>query len=175
MSAADPIPTRPPRNRYGWIVYFVLVFAASIGVMVFMIGFNLSIQLKPEQLDNAWQIWQKYGPKDYDMVYTEKHSPDDTTTNFVVKVRSGKVQRVLMNGKPLEKSEDQQDDPRIFHSMDNLFRTIQRFMDMDAKDGAKNYVTAMFDAETGGVRKYTRRVMGSRQRVEIVVTEFVQR
>ncbi|MSQ96601.1 MAG: hypothetical protein EXR98_18905 [Gemmataceae bacterium] len=176
MSAAEPTPNRPPRNRYGWIVFFVLVLTASIGVMVFMIWFNLSIQLKPEQFDTAWKHWQEKGPKDYDMLYTEKTNPDDKTITFAVKVRGNKVHEALMDGRPLQQTEEQRDDPRIFRSMDAQFRAIQTFMDMDAKPGApKVYVTAIFDAETGGLRRYIRRVMGSQQRVEIVVKEFVRR
>ncbi len=176
MSVSDPgQPQPPPRHKYGWIVFFVLVLTASVGVMVFMIWFNLSIQLKPEQFETAWKLWKEKAPADYDMVYTEKTNPDDKTTIFAVKVRSGKVQEVLMNGRPLEKTAEQRDDPRIFRSMDAQFRAIQTFMDIDARPGAtKVYVTAIFDAETGGVRRYIRRVMGSQQRVEIVVKEFVR-
>jgi Family of unknown function (DUF6174) len=174
--AAAPAPKLPPRNRYGWIWFFVFVFTASIGVMVFMIWFNLSIQLKPEQFDAAMKLWNEKAVKDYDMIYTEQHTPGETTTSFAVKVRGGKVSEVLMNGNPLEKNAEQEDDPRIFHSMDAQFRVIQRFMDIDAKpDANKVYVTAIFDPETGGVRRYIRRVMGSQQRVQITVKEFVRR
>ena len=90
-------PKPPPKNNWGWISFFVFVFVASIGVAGFMIWFNLSIQLTPEQLEAARKRWEEKGIKDYDMTYTVKHSPDEKITTFVVKVRGGEVKEVRMN------------------------------------------------------------------------------
>ena len=172
-TAPDSASARPPRNNWGWISFFVFVTVASIGVAVFMILFNLSIQLTPEQLDAARKRWKEKAIKNYDMVYAEKHSPDDKVTTFVVRVRGGEVTEVRMNGKPLVKSAEQVDDPRIFRSMDALFRDMDRFMTIDTKkDAPKVYVTATFEVETGAMRRYVRRVMRSTERVEILVKEF---
>ncbi|MBI2807188.1 MAG: hypothetical protein HYX68_19575 [Planctomycetes bacterium] len=169
---SQPKPARP-RNNWGWISFFAFVVVASIGVMVFMIWFNLRVQLRPEQLAAARRLWDEKQIKNYDMIYTEKHSPDDKVITFHVKVRNGEVREALMNGSPLVKNDEQKDDPKIFRSMNAIFRDIQRFMDNDAKPGAPRvYVTATFDPESGRVIRYVRRVMRSSQRVEIVVKDF---
>ena len=78
-----------------------------------------------------------------------------------------------MNGKPLEPDEDRKDDMRIFHSISGLFHDIDRFMNMDQKPKApKVYVTLKYDDQTGRVIEYIRRVMGTRQRVQITVEKF---
>ncbi len=53
--------------------------------------------------------------------------------------------------------------------MHHLLRDIEVFLDRDAKEGKKNYNVAIFDDQTGALRKYIRRVMGMRQRVEETV------
>ena len=47
---SDPSNPAPPKKNHIWIAFFVINFFASVGVCVFMICFNLSIQLKPDQL-----------------------------------------------------------------------------------------------------------------------------
>lgn len=175
-AAEPPKPTKPPRNNWGWIAYFIFIVVASVGVAGFMIWFNLSIQLTPEQLEAARALWKENGIKNYDMIYVEKHSPEDRVMTFVVRVRKGEVKEVTMNGKALEKDKDRTDDPKIYHSMDALMRFIENNQFIDSKPGApKVYVTGVFDEKTGALRKYIRRVMGSAQRVEILVTEFAVR
>ena len=53
-AASGPVP--PPRNNWGWIAFFVFVVVASIGVSALMIGFNLYLQLKPEQLETGDRV-----------------------------------------------------------------------------------------------------------------------
>jgi hypothetical protein len=167
---APPAPTtpEPPASNYTWIFFFVFLVVASVGVTVLMIWFNLSIQLKREELDAARKLWEQKGPRNYEMVYTKQINNDDRKTLFAVKVRNGKVEDVLMNGKELEREKER--DPRQYHSMDAIFRDIERFMDIDQKkDAPKVYVIANFDPDTGAVLRYIRRVMGSTERVELNV------
>ena len=154
-------------------MFFAFLIVASVGVAAFMIWFNLSIQLTPEQLDEARNLWKEKGSKDYDLVYTKRLNEDTRVETYKVKVRAGKVEEVLQNGKPLEqnKEEGQEQDPRIFHSMDQILRDIERFMDLDRKPGApKVYVTAIFDDKNGTLRRYIRRVMGTTLRIEMHLT-----
>ncbi len=173
-SQPEPTPPAPapPQKNYIWIYYFAFLVIASVGVTVFMIRFNLSIQLKPEELEAAHKLWEQKGPRSYNMVYTEQINAEERKTVFAVKVRAGKVVEVLMNGKPLEptKEDGQVHDPRPYHTMDGKFRDIERFMDLDQKkDAPKVYVTADFDANDGHVERYIRNVMGTTQRVELNV------
>jgi hypothetical protein len=171
MSEPSNPPTAPPKKNHAWIYFFAFVFIASVGVMLFMIWFNLSIQLTPEQLEAARTLWKEKGPKSYDMVYTKRLNDDVKVGTFQVKVRAREVKEVLMNGKPLVKENDEDSDPRIYHSMDRLFSDIERFMVLDKKPGApKVYVTAIFDPDTGALRRYIRRVMGTTLRIEMHIT-----
>ena len=159
------------RSNYGWVYFFVFIVVASVGVAVFMIWYNLSLQLTPEQLDEAQKLWKAKGPKSYDMTYTKRLNDDSKVDKFEVKVRSGVVTEVKMNGQKLARQSDDDPDPRVFHSMERLLDDIERFMSIDHKDGApKVYVTAIFEPENGALRRYIRRVMGTTLRIEMHVT-----
>ncbi len=162
----------PPRKKnYLWVWFFVFVVVASVGVAGLMIWFNLRLQLKPEKLAEAMQRWQEHGPRDYRMTVTKRIGDSDHVDTFVATVRNQKVLDVQMNGEPLR---DQETDERFppgherlqYFTMDRLLREIERFMELDAKEGRKTYNVAIFDEQTGALRKYIRRVMGTRERVE---------
>ena len=164
-------PPSPPTKNHAWIYFFVFIIVASVGVAGFMIAFNLWIQLKPDQLEEARKLWQEKGPKSYNMVYTKRLNDDAKVDKFEVEVRGNEVKKVLMNGRPLQKEKDEDEDPRIHHSMERLFRDIERFMELDKKPEAKKvYVTAIFDDQNGGLRRYIRRVMGTTLRIEMHIT-----
>jgi hypothetical protein len=159
-----------PRNEYGWIAYFAFLIIASVGVTGWMIYFNLSIQLKPEELTQAHQRWKEHGPRDYTLVYTQALDDDPTVTKFVVKVRAGEITEMFVNGKAKNIQSDlpmRYNDVLLGHSMDDLFRAAEHFMEIDQRpDATKVYVTALFDPKTGGMLRYVRRVMGTKMRIE---------
>jgi hypothetical protein len=137
-----------------------------------MIDYNLRLQLKPEQLAEARAVWEERGPKNYDMIYTKKIN-EDKPIKFAVKVRNGKVQEVLMNGKPLEADEDRQDDMRIYHSIGAMYHDFGVTMRRDQEPKAPPvYVSLKYDDQTGRVIEYIHRVMRTRQRVQITVEKF---
>jgi hypothetical protein len=158
-----PAPDLPRKKNKAWIWYFVFLVVASVGVAVFMICFNLAMQLKPEALHAARQLWNEKGPRNYKLKYTKLLNDNPTSETFVVIVRAGIVQEVLMNGKPLEPEQ------RPYYRMESHFNHIERFMDLDQKPGRpKVFVTAIFDDKTGALHRYVRRVMGTtRERVEM--------
>jgi Family of unknown function (DUF6174) len=169
-NASNPVPS-PPGQNHAWIYFFVFIVVASVGVAGFMIWFNLSIQLTPDQLEEAQRLWKEKGPKSYNMVYTKLLNDDPKVDKFEVEVRGGEVKKVQMNGKPLQREKEDGPDPRIHHSMDRLLRDIERFMELDKKPDAKKvYVTAIFDDKNGALRRYIRRVMGTTQRIEMHIT-----
>jgi hypothetical protein len=172
MSDALPSPVPIKKDNYGWLVFFIFLVVASALAAGIMIGFNRMIQLTPEMLETAMQRWKQKGPRNYRMVYTKQLNEEQRVTKFVVTVRAGKVEEVLMNGKPLEPDPETHHDPRIYHSMNQLFNDIDRFMNIDARPNQpKVFVTADFDEQTGALRRYVRRVMGTTQRIELRVIE----
>ena len=166
-NAPIPTPVRP-KNNYAWIWFFAFIIIASIGVTAFMIGYNLHLQLTPDKLESAWTQWKEEGPKSYNMVYTKRINNDPKVITYHVKVRNGKVIEVKQDKELLVKTEDRTDDPRIYHSMDNLFRDAERFLVLDAKPEAKRvYAMAIFDDKNGAMRHYVRSVKGGAERVEL--------
>ena len=82
------ITLSPPRPKnHGWIYFFVFVFLASVFVALFMIWYNRSIQLTPEQLDAAKKLWQESNITNYNMIYKKRLLNDQDWTTFTVKVR----------------------------------------------------------------------------------------
>ena len=154
--------TAPPRKNRLWVWFFVFVVTASALVAGFMIWFNLRQQLKPEQLEAAWERWKQQGPRDYVLTYRKELGQAESVDHFVVTVRGGKVESVLMN-------EVVRLDPEQlpYHSMDRVFRDIERFLELDAKEKRTTFTTAIFDVEHGAVRRYIRRVPGTKERLQL--------
>jgi hypothetical protein len=155
-----------PTNR-NWLWYFAALVVLSAISITTLIVFNLSQQLTPGQLAAAIQRWKEKGPRDYDMTFTKTVGEPET---FVVEVRAGQVVSAERNGQPLE--------DRLLHyySMNELFSYIKSFQEVDAKPGQpKTFTVATFDPNDGHLLRYIRRVMGTKQRAEITVTDFTPR
>ncbi len=56
------------------------------------------------------------------------------------------------------------------YGVEAMFDEIEAALRRDAAAGARNYLTAVFDAADGHPLRYVRRVRGSGERVEWVVT-----
>jgi hypothetical protein len=154
------------RKNLGWLWYFIIVFGLSITAAVIIAVYNLRQQLKPEQLATAEQLWKQRGPANYVMVYTIKTDSiaGTRTDDYVVKVRSGRAYEALVNGLP------QEQDRLVYYGMTKLFEYIDTFLEKDAEPGKpKVFSRALFDPDTGALRWYVRRVMGTADRVEITV------
>jgi len=147
-----------------WIWFFVVVIVLSLAAMAALISYNLSLQLKPEQLQAARELWREKGLQSYQLSYTIKRGIEGSKDSYVVRVRNGRVVSSQVNGKP---------EPReryAFRGMDALFHDVTRFQEMDGEPGRpRTYTRAWFDEKNGAIRKYVRRVMGSHERTEIDV------
>lgn len=153
------------RNR-GWIWFFVTVFTLAIGAGVTLIVYNIKQQLKPEDLQAAWELWKKKGPADYDVVY-EVLRPEQPPEIFVVRVRNKTTTFASRN--------DKEEEARLrpYRGMDALFEQVTEFMLIDSQPGKpRTYVRGVFDPADGHLWWYVRRVMGTTQRVEIRVLEL---
>jgi hypothetical protein len=161
------VPRAPKNHAWLWIFLFLIV--ASIAVAAVMIWYNLRLQLKPEQLEAARALWKERGPRDYRMVYTTQLRDESHKDRFVVEVRAGRVQSVIMNQTLFLNTREM-----AYHSMERLYSEIAQSLEKDAKEGRKVYTRANFDGATGALQDYVRRVMGSRERVQIQVIELEQ-
>lgn len=149
----------PSRRSRHWIWFFVVLgVLAVIGVTV-PVAYNLSRQLKPEQLADARAKWNACRPRDYDLKYIKKGIVNGT---FEVQVRGGKVVAATLDGRPLEE--------RLFaaHDMNGLFDDIERFLEMDASPGSpRAFMVAQFDERDGRLLHFVR--SAARQRIQIDV------
>jgi hypothetical protein len=151
-------------KNHGWIWFFVVVIGLGIAAMASLIVYNLSQQLKPEQLADARRLWKEKGWRSYQLSYTIRRGIEASSDAFVVRVRGGRVVSSTVNGLPEEK--------RLFgaRGMEALFDDIERFLELDARPGQpRTFTRAIFDNNTGALRSYVRRVMGGKERTEIKV------
>jgi hypothetical protein len=166
--APDPAHSpRPGRNR-GWIWYFVALLVLSLLATGIIIAYNWSQQLTPEQLEKARTLWEEKGPKDYEYRYKKRIGDEDRADHFHVVVRGGKVRSVTLNDTiqiPKEKL--------IYYGMARMFDDIEDLLKRDSAPGKPQvFKVARFSPEDGHLLRYVRRVMGSRERVEITVEQF---
>ncbi len=156
----------PSKKNRNWLWYFLLLAALTIAATSILATYNLRQQLRPDQVDTAIALWKAKGPKDYVLVYNAKKSEQagDMNDHYVVKVKDGQAYEVLVNGLPLP------EERHAYYGMHRLLVDIERFMELDAEPGRpKTYRRGLFDGKTGALAHYVRRVMGSRQRLEITV------
>jgi hypothetical protein len=165
-------PTRARNHR--WVWFFVILAVLAVAAPTSLLVYNLSRQLKPEQLARARELWRKNRPRDYTLEYTKQGNiPTETV---VVGVRDGTVesavrkQAVVRNGRsevvplPLEE--------RLYdrYDMGGLFNDIERFLKMDAEpDSPRAFNRATFDPEDGHLINYVRSVSETGMRLEINV------
>jgi hypothetical protein len=152
-----------PRNR-GWIWFFLILAGLTVAAIVTLVVYNLGQQLKPEQLAEARKLWVENGLKSYQLSYTVKRGVEQEADHYLVRVRDGKVISASVNGHAEPAG-------RLHHyGMLRLYDFIDRFLKLDAEPGKpRTYTRALFDANTGGLRWFVRRVMGGHERLEIVV------
>lgn len=156
-------------NR-GWLWYFATLGLLASAATITLVVFNLRQQLRREEVDAAIALWKEKGPKDYILTYTAKKTEQsgEMIDRYVVKVAGGETQEVLVNGLPLEARQ------LPYYGMHRLLEAVDRFMTIDAEPGRpKTYTRGFFDGRTGALSWYVRRVMKSKQRVEITVESFV--
>ncbi len=160
--------TDRPRSR-GWLWFFLFVAVMTVAATATLAVFNLRQQLTPGQLDAAQKAWKEHGPADYVFAYTIKRedAAGGSSDHFLVTVRGGRATETLVNGLPVEPAR------LSYYGMPKLFEYVERFLELDAEPGKrKTFTRAIFNPNSGALLWYVRRVMGSRERVEISVETF---
>ncbi len=173
-----PAASSPRRSRR-WIGFFVALAGLAVIAISVPIVYNLSIQLRPEQLAEARQRWNETDLPNYDLEYLVKTTQSNLEEEraYLVEVRGGQVILVVCNrdvvylapwlalisgpGAPALASEDprQFGVPALFDEMEAAFRR-------DESSGQRNFATAQFDPKDGHPFHYVHRVRGTKERVE---------
>lgn len=164
MQPPSPEVGRRTRARpRTWVWFFVFLAAMCTAAVTLPIVYNLSLQLRPEDLAAAHARWKASGPRDYDLQYQEKitQNGEQGESEWDVQVRDGKVTAVTCNGDSLPAS----DYPNL--TVEGQFAEIEKGLQLDLAAGSrKNYATAAFDLGDGHPTHYVRRVRGTGDRLE---------
>ena len=164
MQPPSPEVGRPAKTRSrAWVWFFVFLAAMATAAVTMPIVYNLSLQLRPEDLAAARAHWRASGPRDYDLQYQEKitQNGEQSDTEWNVRVRDGRVTAVTCDGEALPATE------YANLTVEGQFAEIERGLELDLAAGArKNYATAAFDLGDGHPTHYVRRVRGTGDRLE---------
>jgi hypothetical protein len=144
-----------------WVWFFVALGLLAAAAVAIPLWFNLSQQLRPEDLQAARARWQQNGPADYDLEYTQQGL---TPEQFTVRVRRHRVESVTSAGRPLPPGSYPFDD------MESLFRFIADRLEEDSRpESPRTYAVAGFSPRDGHVIHYVHSVVTRRERIQIDV------
>jgi hypothetical protein len=171
-----PDPARRPRL---WLGFFLVLAALAAAAVTVPLVYNLSLQLKPEQLAQARARWREHGPRDYDLRYQEKvtRGKQEEAYEYLVQVRGGRAVLVACNGEVLlldpvagfalgPAVRSLAPEKASGYGVEALFDGIEAALRKDAEAGVRAYVTATFDARDGHPVRYVRRNRRAGERVE---------
>lgn len=168
----------PPRRSRLWIGFFVVLTGLAVIAIVVPLVYNLSIQLRPEQLAAARQRWRDHENLDYDLEYLVKITSAGRTEEraYLVHVRGGRTVLVVENGEVAYLDPSLAgvaglgvlalsfDDSRQY-GVPALFDAIETALHQDALSGGRSFATAQFDPQDGHPFHYVHRVRG-KERIE---------
>jgi hypothetical protein len=169
----------PPSRR--WLWFFAVLAVLGVAAMVIPIVYNLSQQLRPEQLAVARQRWREHAPTDYTLevfVQTTREGREERE-EYALEVRGGRI-RTLGDRKYKELLYV---DPALAgllgpailalppedlrrYGVEALFDQIEEALRDNAAAGGRNYLTANFDPTDGHPQHYVNRIRGTKERVE---------
>jgi hypothetical protein len=138
------------RRRKPWVWYFVVLGILSVTAASIQFWYARGRVLTLEKVLAAEEKWRAHGPASYDLNYTTRKG--DTTDDYHVEVRQGKVVALTCNDKPVEE--------RLYRysSMPALLSFIEEFMRQDdeaAKEGKRRpYAFGDFHPDLGYVRRF---------------------
>jgi hypothetical protein len=169
----------PRRSSRRWIWFFAILAVSSAVAITAPLVYNLSIQLRPEQLAEARRRWEENAPADYDLEYLirDTHAEQEEEKQYRVIVRGRRVLLVVDNGDVVfvASSLALVAGPGVLalssaearhYGVPALFDRIEAALREDEAAGRRNYSTAQFDPMDGHPFHYVHRVRGTKQRIE---------
>ncbi len=173
---------RSPSRR--WVWFFLVLASLSAVAIVVPIVYNLSIQLRPEQLAEARRRWAENAPADYDLAYLVKRKehdnlPPPADQEYLVQVRAGRVVLVMEDGEvvfldrhwwaiavgPAALALPPEDTSG--YGVPALFDRIEAWLPREASLGRRAFATAQFDPKDGHPYHFVFRDRGSGERLEL--------
>jgi len=153
------------QTKRNWLWFYAVLGVLAVAAIVipfFVMPMIHGLEpLTPDKLQAARKMWDRYGPRDYDMEYRKKGSVSGT---FVVQVRDGEAVSVTMDGRPIDPAGYR------YHTMPVLVDDLERFLEMAKKpDSPPVILRARFDPQDGHLLKYIYSVPGTSQQIEVSV------
>lgn len=174
------MPSSPHSHRSRhWVGFFVVLAGLALTAIILPLVFNLSIQLRPEQLVEAKQRWKERALLNYDLEYLIKTTQRDLEDEdrYLVQVRNGRVVLVICNSEVryldpslaavagLGPTALSSENPSQF-GVPALFDEIEATLQQDESSGRRDFATAQFDPKHGHPFHYVHRIRGTKDRVE---------
>jgi hypothetical protein len=169
----------PERGKSDWVWFFAVLFVLGAAAVTIPLYYNLSLQLKPQQVEEARALWRSAGPRDHDIDYQERqtHGPDTDEAAYRVMVRDGRVVVVFLDGRlsfladtaaalalgPWPRALPGTSGAR---DIDGIFDHIEDQLRRDLNLSHRPYATATFDKRDGHPMRYVRRIRGGAERLE---------
>jgi Family of unknown function (DUF6174) len=165
-------------KRESWLWFFVPLLALTAAGIVIPIVYNLRLQLKPEQLAQARERWRQSGTQDYDLDYSARYDAEPEADEVFVKVRGGKVVRVVKNDQMLCFGDTAglalgltvlalPSADLSSQTVEGFFDQMESWMRHDAETiGHRNYATATFHATDGHPIRFVHRDSRTKERLE---------
>src|SRR5262245_18613686 len=155
------------RNRR-WVWYFLALLILTAAAIITPIVYNLNQLLTPEQLDQARARWQANGSDDYDLVLVERRDGEEQGVEYRARVRGGQLQELREDDVPVTLS-GLRARARARFTVPGLFDQINGNLERDA--GRREvFATAYFEKKLGYPIRYVRRVRGTGERLEYVIS-----
>ncbi|HTU92594.1 MAG TPA: hypothetical protein VMF69_21110 [Gemmataceae bacterium] len=173
-------PSSQSRPRSSFWYFFALALFSAAAITIPLV-YNLSIQLRPEELAEARRRWQENAPDNYDLkwlVEIKRGVETEAEKNeYLVKVRRGRVVLVMETTEVLyiHPSLAIVAGPGVLalsaadaghYGVPALFDEIEAALHRDEAAGRKNYMQAQFDPNDGHPFHYIHTMRGTKERVE---------
>lgn len=170
--AKRPPPARPRlarSRRTSLRIWLLVTTVAIIAVVVVLIVRNPLDELTQENLAAARERWAAAGIDDYDATFEVKQ-PGMETDVYAIRVRDGRIEKLLRNGRPAVVFEPEN------YTIDGLHAILEqdlhgkgRWLGQSPDDAL---LRVRFDEQNGMVRRYLRVIGGTGKSSEITLLEF---
>jgi hypothetical protein len=174
------MPAAIPRRSRRWIGFFVVLGALAVIAIVVPFVYNLSLQLKPEQLAEARRRWQENRPADYDLECLIKRVEGGVAERdqvCLVQVRAGRVVFIVDEGEVVYLDPEMAvvAGPAVLgvslqspanYGVPALFDQIEAVLRQRTTGERRDYTKADFDPGDGHPNHFIHRVPRTKERLE---------